>query len=150
MLPQTPNVYQARAIQSRRRNARIDAKLAAEFAQRQAALAAKLDAIVEANKAAQEAQALWESGSALGWPSMPSLEELGIEIPAAMTSEIVEVFDDAYAHGRDDANAGKPMRDGQYAQLTLMHEYLIGYREAMATIELVDDLADVEFWRTGC
>jgi hypothetical protein len=48
-----PNVYQTKALITRKRRAQSDARLLALFAQRQAQRDAELDAMVAANKAAQ-------------------------------------------------------------------------------------------------
>jgi len=120
------NVYQSKALITRARNARIDARLAAEFAQRQAALTAKLDAIVAANT--EEAMDI-----------MP-------ENPADIfTPEEIGRMD--FDEGLD----ADPTR--HYAKLGDMDAYELGYRqgyrEAEDTAEYEDDILDREYHASG-
>lgn len=145
MLTQTPTVYQTRATQSRKRNARIDARLTAEFAARAVALQAKLDAIVAANTSASLSASEAKRNEA--WKA--DIEEAMDAIP----ENPAEIFTPEEI-GRMDFDEGlDPDASRHYASLDDMAAYELGYkqgyREAEDTAEYAEDILDREYHASG-
>lgn len=55
----------------------------------------------------------------------------------------------AYELGQAHALTGHPRRAGMYERLVYQHEYLIGYRDGLDTLEMVDEREDRDFWTRG-